>query len=61
MDVKKNEDNKLIIDPCLNCVHLIYEFDDDTSVYSQYADIKLNNMKIPISEVLEKNISYYLI
>ena len=55
---QKNEDYELIIDPksCLNCVRLVYMFEDGTRVYSQYADIKYktDSMEIPISEALEK-------
>lgn len=54
----KNEEYELVIDPksCLNCVRLVYIFEDGTRVYSQYSDIKYktDSMEIPISEALEK-------
>lgn len=55
---QKNKEYELIIDPksCLNCVRLVYLFEDGTRVYSQYADIryKTDSIEIPMSEALEK-------
>jgi len=58
--VFQNEEYELIFDKnsIVNCIGLVYEFEDGTRVYTDYTNIKykINNIEMPIIEALENGL-----
>ena len=57
---QKNEEYELIFDKnsIINCIALVYEFEDGTTIYTDYTNIKYRkgNIEMSITEALDKGL-----